>query len=129
MKVLADYFFEAVLSQEPTGDSYNMAIDIRNEESRLWLHLPGALKLIKDSGVPINFQTKELQASLHDHPSFEKSNETHRFGANVNLYGEIKKSWVFNLEYLTPIEDEGLQNDFEGYKSQQRLQNQEERLH
>jgi hypothetical protein len=99
---VADYFFDLVLSLDDTNDNYILNIDWRENESKLWLNLPGTIKLIRDQGHQFNVQIKDLQPCLRAHPAFEDSNITHRFRGSTT--SNIQKAWIFDTREITPDE-------------------------
>jgi hypothetical protein len=109
---LAQYFFEVVLSLDDELKENALAIDIQDDQ--IFVNLPGAIRAMQKAGFPINFQVKQLQAELKDHPAFIKSNISHRFGfpyydrESDNHFTEekISKAWVFDASKLD--DDESL---------------------
>lgn len=103
---LAQYFFEVVLSLDADKEEVVLAVDFQDDD--LYLNLPGAIKAMQKSGYPINFQVKQLQVELKNHPAFKANSVNHRFRHSYfdkQFQEQITKepvirAWIFDVDSL-----------------------------
>jgi hypothetical protein len=95
-----------VLSLDPELKEVALAIDFQDDE--IFINLPGAIRAMQKAGYPINFQVKQLQAELKDHPAYKANSVNHRFRHNYfdKQFQEhptketVNRAWVFDVNIL-----------------------------
>jgi hypothetical protein len=93
-ETIADHFFNVLFGMKHTDSEEEQCIKIIKEENSIFIHLGKAMKRIDKEGYRFAVQLKDLQQSLHEHPSFIKSNTGKQLG------GTYQKGWLFDLQKI-----------------------------